>query len=59
MRIGREGDVLFIEDLNSLNGTLVDGEAAPPFDPTPMREGQVVEVGGVALVLRPLAERAE
>ena len=57
-RIGREGEVLFLEDLNSLNGTLIDGETAPPFDPVPIRIGQVLEIGGVALELRALPNGA-
>ena len=54
-RIGRDGEVLYLEDLNSLNGTLVDGQPAAPFDPMPIRAGQVIEVGGVALLLGAIA----
>lgn len=59
LRVGRDGDLLYVEDLNSLNGTVVDGETAPPFAPLPVRAGQVIEAGGVALVLRdlPASER--
>lgn len=55
-RLGRDGDLLYLEDLNSLNGTLIDGETAAPFDPRPVRAGQVIELGGVALVLRAFPE---
>jgi pSer/pThr/pTyr-binding forkhead associated (FHA) protein len=55
-RLGRDGDLLYLEDLNSLNGTLIDGETAAPFDPRPVRAGQVIELGGVALVLRAVTD---
>src|SRR3712207_4945416 len=46
----REGQLL-IEDLNALNGTLVDGIDLPPFEPTPVRGGQTLKLGRVAMTL--------
>ena len=51
VRLGVEAGGLFAEDLNSLNGTLVDGEAIPPFEPTPLAPGQTLALGGVVLTV--------
>ncbi len=45
---GSNGSV-FVEDLNSSNGTSVNGTACPPFQPVQIRPGDMVEVGGIAL----------
>ena len=45
---GSNGSV-FVEDLNSSNGTSVNGTACPPFQPVQIRPGDVVEVGDMAL----------
>ena len=45
---GRNGAV-FVEDLNSSNGTSVNGTACPPFQPVQIRPGDVVDVGDIAL----------
>ena len=45
---GRNGSV-FVEDLNSSNGTSVNGTACPPFQPVQIRPGDVVDVGDIAL----------
>jgi two-component system cell cycle response regulator len=41
-RIVREGDDLWLEDLNSVNGTLVNGEA---IDRYPLRDSDKIQVG--------------
>jgi predicted component of type VI protein secretion system len=46
----RDGQ-LFVEDLNSLNGTLVDGADIPPFEPTPVREGQTLTLGRLSVTI--------
>lgn len=48
--MGSEG-TLYIEDLNTTNGTTVDGNNAPPFKPVRMSHGSKVILGGVALSL--------
>ena len=45
---GSHGSV-FVEDLNSSNGTSVNGTACPPFQPVQIRPGDMVDVGGIAL----------
>ncbi len=45
---GSHGSV-FVEDLNSSNGTSVNGVACPPFQPVQIRPGDMVDVGGIAL----------
>ena len=44
----REGR-LFLEDLNALNGTLLDGGRLAPFDAHPVLPGQVLILGRVYL----------
>ena len=39
LRVGIADGRLFAEDLNTLNGTLLDGEALQPFRPTPLEPG--------------------
>lgn len=56
-RIGLAGGAPFVEDLNALNGTLLDGEALPPFRPTMIAPGQRLDCGRVRLTLSELAER--
>jgi predicted component of type VI protein secretion system len=42
---------LFVEDLNSLNGTLVDGRDLAPFDPVSLAEGETVTLGRFTLTI--------
>lgn len=51
LRLGTEGGELFVEDLNSLNGTLVDGEALIPFEPVQLVEGRIMTLGEVVLTV--------
>lgn len=50
LRLVRRGLELFIEDLGSSNGTLVNG--APIAGPTELADGDTVIVGGVELAVR-------
>jgi FHA domain len=51
LRIGLDAGALFVEDLNSLNGTLLDGAELPPFRPMPIGLGQVLTLGEIELTL--------
>lgn len=50
----REGR-LFVEDLNSLNGTLVHGQDLAPFDPVSVTEGETVTLGRLMLTVARLS----
>ena len=56
-RLGLANGSLFVEDLNSLNGTFVDGVEAPPFQPVPLKPGQVLSLGRVRLIVAAVAVR--
>jgi hypothetical protein len=49
LRIGMAEGKPYVEDLNSLNGTLVDGEEVPQFQPVPLAAGQELTLGRVVL----------
>jgi predicted component of type VI protein secretion system len=55
-RFSVHGGRLFVEDLNSLNGTLVGGEDLAPFTPVPLHENQVIALGRLALRVQRLGE---
>ena len=46
-RFSLQGPALVVEDLNSLNGTLVNGR--PVGDPVMLREGDEVQIGDVVM----------
>jgi FHA domain len=58
LRIGLEAGGLFVEDLNSLNGTLLGGAEVPPFRPVPIGIHQVLTLGSVELTLLELGQDA-
>ncbi len=47
---------LHLEDLNSLNGTLLDGREVPRFQPVAVSPGQSVTLGRAALVVARLTD---
>ena len=49
MRIGMAEGKPYVEDLNSLNGTLLDGAEVPQFEPVPFTAGQELTLGRVVL----------
>jgi pSer/pThr/pTyr-binding forkhead associated (FHA) protein len=57
LRVGSAEGRLFVEDLNSLNGTLLDGAPIPCFEPVPVEPGQVLTLGRVSLMVSRLADR--
>ena len=56
-RIGIADGKLFVEDLNSLNGTFLDDRELPPFQPTPLLPGQEIQAGRVSLAVSRLDDR--
>lgn len=50
-RIGLADGKVFIEDLNSLNGTILDGRIIAPFQPIPLFVGQEIAAGRVGLTV--------
>lgn len=51
-RIYTLGEQVAIEDMGGENGTLVDGRPIPAFKRIPLREGQVIRLGKVGLMLK-------
>lgn len=56
LRIGIAEGGLFAEDLNSLNGTLLDGEELEPFRPEALLPEQVLTLGRIVLTVSRLSE---
>lgn len=54
LRVAVKEGALFVEDLNSLNGTLLDGDALIPFQAMAAAPGQVLILGRVYLEVREL-----
>ncbi len=55
-RIGRNAAGAFIEDVNSLNGTSLDGVLLQPFEPAALAPGQTIMLGRVTLKLARLQD---
>ena len=51
LRIRWTGDAFEVEDLNSSNGTAVNGELLEPFRPRPLGAGDTVRVGSLELMV--------
>ena len=51
LRIRWTGDGFEVEDLNSSNGTAVNGELLEPFRPRPLGAGDTVRVGSLELMV--------
>lgn len=52
-RLTRDGRAFYVEDLNSSNGTRVNGAALDPFVPRAITPGDAVRFGDAALSVRP------
>jgi hypothetical protein len=50
-RIVREGGQLYAEDLNSSNGTQVNGKRLSPFQPQPVRKGDQISIAGLEFLI--------
>ena len=55
-RLALDGGVLVVEDLNSLNGTLIDGMELEPFAPRRLAPGQTLTLGAVELRIEALGD---
>lgn len=51
-RLAQDASGLLVEDVNSLNGTLLEGERIPPFHPVALHDGDNLTVGRVDLTVR-------
>ena len=51
-RISRRGNQVFIEDLNSLNGTFLNASRLVPELPYPVKDGDQVQLGKLMLTIR-------
>ena len=56
-RIGVADGKLFVEDLNSLNGTFLDGRELAPFQPVRLLPGQEIRAGRISLAVSRLDDR--
>jgi len=52
LRIGFRNGEMFVEDVNSLNGTLLDGQKLTPLQPVVLRDGQTLTLGRAVLKVR-------
>ena len=50
-RLTRNGDQIYIEDLNAMNGTHVNGERLPPYKLQPLSKGDRIALGKMELRL--------
>jgi pSer/pThr/pTyr-binding forkhead associated (FHA) protein len=48
-RLSRQGDQFYVEDLNSVNGTVVNGQRVPSHNLHPLRNGDVIALGKMEL----------
>ena len=58
LRVGVREAELFAEDVNSLNGTLLDGQRLTPFQAVRVRSGQRLTLGRLVLVVRRISEHS-
>lgn len=54
-RLTAGGDSVYVEDLNSLNGTIVDDRRLGPYEAAKIADDSTVILGGVALRVERLA----
>ncbi len=53
-RIVKQGDQFFVEDLQSTNGTKLNGRFIPPNQPQPIKDGDVLELGAFKVTFKVL-----
>jgi len=52
LKLIRKGDIVWVEDLNSTNGSRLDGELIPANLQVPMSPGQEIQFGSVTLKIK-------
>lgn len=50
-RLSARGTSLFVEDLGSMNGTILDGVRLQPGEPAPLKDGARLSAGGLSLTV--------
>lgn len=48
-RIIKQGNIIVIEDLGSVNGTFVNGERLSPYLPEPLNDGDTLQLGQLVI----------
>ena len=56
-RVTRDGRRFYIEDLNSSNGTRVNGARLEPFEPQEIAPGDDIQLGDMTMSVRPIRAR--
>jgi pSer/pThr/pTyr-binding forkhead associated (FHA) protein len=51
-RLTRTGDQLYLEDLGSVNGSVVNGQRIPPYTLQPLRPGDRISLGKMELTFQ-------
>jgi pSer/pThr/pTyr-binding forkhead associated (FHA) protein len=54
--LSAKDDDVYIEDLESVNGTYIDGLPLPPHDPRLLRGGEEIQIADVRLVFQPMLD---
>jgi hypothetical protein len=49
-RLTRTGDTFYLEDLNAMNGSIVNGQRVPPYTLHPLRSGDRIVLGKLEMV---------
>ncbi|MEO5951236.1 MAG: FHA domain-containing protein, partial [Chloroflexia bacterium] len=49
-RLTRNGDHFYLEDLNALNGSIVNGQRIPPYTLHPLRSGDRINLGKMDMI---------
>ena len=51
-RVVKEEEKVYIEDLNSTNGTLINGQRLQPYEKRKLEEGDEIKCGKTVLIFR-------
>ncbi len=53
-----KGEQVVLEDLESINGTYVDGVRLPPHETRPLKGGEEIQIGDIRLIYHPMSDAA-